>query len=156
MNQQKRADLQMGHQSENDIHEYLESFFGKLNNTRDCKEYGKYYEFDKFNDNCYIEIKTRNIKHNQYNSLMFGLNKLEKGRELKKLDPSLRIIYIWRCYDGIYYWEQDTSPYKIQFSGRTDRGKDERSNLVHIATENIKNLCDFCSLENDNQDAKTD
>ena len=74
---------------------------------------------------------------------MFGKNKLIKGRELKEANPSLRIFFLWRCLDGVYYWELDSSEHTIQFSGRTDRGRDERADLVHIKTEDIKPLSSF-------------
>ncbi len=148
MNNQKQIDLRFGFKSENDIHEYLETYFGKLLRTEENKDMGKYYEFDKYNEDVFIEMKTRRIKHNQYNSLMFGFNKLKKGRELQKANPNLRIFYLWRCLDGVYYWEQDTTAHKIIYSGRTDRGKDEMDDLVHIATEDLKPLAPFVFRHN--------
>tara|TARA_R110001592_G_scaffold82881_2_gene245372 strand:+ start:5154 stop:5591 length:438 start_codon:yes stop_codon:yes gene_type:complete len=143
MNTQKEIDLRYGFKSEEEIHQYLESYFGELLRTDENEEMGKYYEFDKYNDKLYLELKTRRINHNQYSSLMFGKNKLIKGRELKEANPSLRIFFLWRCLDGVYYWELDSSEHTIQFSGRTDRGRDERADLVHIKTEDIKPLSSF-------------
>ena len=51
---------------------------------------GEYYEFDKYNEDCYIEIKGRRIYHNQYPSLMFGYNKYLKGEELLQDNPDLK------------------------------------------------------------------
>lgn len=91
----QQVDLEFGFRSEEETHEYLESVFGKLMNTKDNREMGNYFEFDKYNDDYFIEMKTRRIKHNQYESLFFGVNKLDKGDELLKENPNLRIFYLW-------------------------------------------------------------
>jgi hypothetical protein len=93
-------DLKFGFLSEEQSHEYLESVFGKLMKSKLNPEMGEYYEFDKYNDNYFIEMKTRRIKHNQYCSLFFGENKLKKGDEILKKCPHLRIFYLWKCNDG--------------------------------------------------------
>ena len=46
----QQEDLEFGFRSEKDTHEYLESVFGKLMNTKDNREMGNYFEFDKYND----------------------------------------------------------------------------------------------------------
>ncbi len=136
----KQEDLRFGFLSEEQSHEYLETVFGKLLNTKDNKKFGKYFEFDKYNDNYFIEMKTRRIKHNQYESLFFGVNKLDKGDELLKENPSLRIFYLWRCNDGVFYWEHNSSEYEIKKRGRTDRGKNEIDYCVDIKQKFIKPL----------------
>ena len=104
---------------------------------------GRMYEFDKYNDKFSIEIKTRRINHNQYPSLMFGKNKYIKGCELIADNPNIRIIYMWRCYDGIYYWEHDASEYTGRISGRRDRGRIEEDLCIHIDQQYIKRLDEF-------------
>ena len=143
MNKQKKIDLYFGFQNEDKIHKELEETFGELKNTSDNEDYGKHFEFDKYNDKCFLEIKSRRIPHNKYMSLMFGFNKYEKGNKLIEEDKDLRIFYIWKCTDGLFYWEHGSSDYEIKFSGRMDRGCDERADLVHISQENIKPLKDF-------------
>ena len=140
MNNQKAIDLRYGFKSENEIHSYLEQYFGELKKSEEDPTKGKYYEFDKFNDNYFIELKTRRINHNRYSTLMFGYNKYKKGEELKKENPSLRIFYCFRCLDGTYYWEHDSSIYQVALSGRCDRGKYEYHDCVHIKTEHLKKL----------------
>ena len=78
MNKQKKLDLYFGFQGEDKVHKELEETFGELKNTSDNEEYGKHFEFDKYNDKCFLEIKSRRIPHNKYMSLMFGFNKYEK------------------------------------------------------------------------------
>ena len=134
----KEIDLSFGFKSESDIHEILEEYFGTLKNTKDI--YGSHFEFDKVNDEYFIEIKTRRINHNQYDSLFFGKNKFVKGNELIEENPEVRIFYLWKCYDGIFGWEHDSSPYSIKMQGRCDRGRDEYNECIDIQQKYIKPL----------------
>ena len=134
----KEIDLSFGFKSESDIHEILEEYFGTLKNTKDI--YGIHFEFDKVNDEYFIEIKTRRINHNQYDSLFFGKNKFVKGNELIEENPEVRIFYLWKCYDGIFGWEHDSSPYSIKMQGRCDRGRDEYNECIDIQQKYIKPL----------------
>lgn len=136
----KQEDLSFGFKSENDIHEILEEYFGKLLKSKFNPEMGKYYEYDKYNEEYFIEIKSRRIRHNQYESLFFGKNKLLKGDELLNKCPHLRIFYLWKCNDGIYGWEHRSTDFDICKRGRCDRGKDEYNDCVDIKTKNIKPL----------------
>ena len=136
----KEIDLRFGFQSESDIHEILEEYFGILKNTKDVTEYGRHFEFDKVNDNYFIEIKTRRINHNQYDSLFFGKNKFVKGNKLLEENPEVRIFYLWKCYDGIFGWEHNSSPYAIKIQGRCDRGRDEYNECIDIKQQYIKPL----------------
>ena len=140
MNNIKRNDLNFGFKSEEEIHSILEQEFGDLLRSSKNPEMGKYYEFDKYNEDYFIEVKTRRIKHNQYPSLFFGNNKLMKGDELLKKCPHLRIFYLWKCNDGIYGWEHKSTEYTIEKRGRCDRGKDEFDNCVDIKQKYIKPL----------------
>ena len=54
MNKQKKIDLYFGFQSEDKIHKELEETFGELKNTCDNENYGKHFEFDKYNDKCFL------------------------------------------------------------------------------------------------------
>ena len=155
MNNIQKNDLNFGFKSEEQIHVILEEEFGKLLRSSKNPEMGKYYEFDKYNEDYFIEVKTRRIKHNQYPSLFFGNNKLINGDELLKKNPNLRIFYLWRCNDGIYGWEHKSSEYTIEKRGRCDRGKDEFDNCVDIKQKYIKplkNLLD--NINGGNEQAK--
>tara|TARA_R100001440_G_scaffold43809_1_gene63549 strand:+ start:6747 stop:7199 length:453 start_codon:yes stop_codon:yes gene_type:complete len=136
----QQKDLSFGYKSENDIHSILEEHFGKLFKSSLNPEMGKYYEFDKYNEEYFIEIKSRRIRHNQYESLFFGKNKLDKGDDILKKSPHLRIFYLWVCIDGIYGWEHRTTEYDIEQRGRCDRGKNEYNDCVDIKQKNIKPL----------------
>ncbi len=136
----QQRDLNFGFKSENDIHNILEEQFGKLLRTEKNPEMGKYYEFDKYNEDYFIEIKTRRIRHDQYKSLFFGENKLIKGDQILKRQPNIRIFYLWRCNDGIFGWEHRSSEFKICKRGRWDRGCEELDDCVDILQKNIKPL----------------
>ncbi len=140
MNKQKQIDLKYGFKSEEEQHEYLETIFGTLLRSKNNPEMGEYYEFDKYNDSFYIEMKTRRIKKRQYPTLFFGKNKLIKGDEILKKNPNLRIIYLWRCNDGVVWWEHRSSPFEIAQRGRCDRGKDEFDDCVDIEQKYIKTI----------------
>jgi len=140
MNNIKRNDLNFGFISEEEIHNILEGAFGTLLRSSKNPEMGKFYEFDKYNEDYFIEVKTRRIKHDKYPSLFFGQNKLIKGDEILKKCPDLRIFYLWRCNDGIYGWEHKSSEYTIEKRGRCDRGKDEFNDCVDIKQKYIKPL----------------
>ena len=140
MNNIQRKDLNFGFKSEEEIHSILEELFGNLLRSKKNPEMGGYYEFDKYNEDIFIEVKTRRINHNQYPTLFFGENKLIKGDELLKKCPHLRIFYLWRCNDGIYGWEHRSSEYDVCKRGRCDRGKDEFDDCVDIKQKYIKPL----------------
>ena len=155
MNNIKRNDLNFGFKGEEEIHSILEQEFGDLLRSSKNPEMGKFYEFDKYNEDYFIEVKTRRIKHDQYQSLFFGNNKLMKGDEILKKNPNLRIFYLWRCNDMIVGWEHKSSEYTIEKRGRCDRGKDEFDDCVDIKQKNIKplkNLLD--NINGGNEQAK--
>ena len=145
MNNQKLIDLKFGFKSEEDIHGFLEQHFGFLLKSKLNPEMGEFYEFDKYNDSFFIEMKTRRIRHNQYDTLFFGQNKLIKGDEILKKSPHLRIIYLWRCNDGVYGWEHRSSPFEIRKRGRWDRGKEEIDDCVDIKQKYIKPIQELIS-----------
>lgn len=136
----QRKDLNYGFKSENEIHSLLEEHFGTLFKSKLNPEMGKFYEFDKYNEEYFIEIKSRRIPHDKYPTLFFGENKLIKGDEILKKCPHLRVFYLWRCTDGIYGWEHRSSEYTICKRGRNDRGIDEFDDCVDILQKYIKPL----------------
>lgn len=133
-------DLKFGLLSEEAAHETLESVFGKLNKSKDNPQMGNFYEFDKYNDNYFLEMKTRKINHNQFDTLFFGENKYIEGKRLLQENPNLRIFYLWKCYDGIYGWEHDSSEFNVCKRGRWDRGKREIDDCVDVNLKYIKPL----------------
>ena len=73
----QQKDLELGANGENKTQAIIEKFLSiKLTKSTD-----KYATFDYYNDNTFIELKTRRVKHNTYSTLMFGYNKFKKGLE---------------------------------------------------------------------------
>ena len=140
MNDIKKENLKTGAKGEEEVYEYLKNKFSTLKKTKDNINYGKYYEFDYYNESMFIELKTRNITFNQYPTLMFGKNKFIKGEELLKDKPDLDIIYLFNLKDGLYYWLHKSSPYTTKYSGRCDRGKKEYTECIHIDTKYFKRI----------------
>ena len=143
MNKQKINDLEYGFRSEEEIHGILEEQFGTLFRSSKNPEMGKYYPFDKYNEEYFIELKTRRIPHDKHETLFFGLNKLEKADNLLKTHPFLRIFYLWRCIDMIVGWEHRSSEFEICKRGRCDRGIDEFDDCVDIKQKYIKPLSEL-------------
>ena len=133
-------DLKFGLSSEEAAHETLEGGFGKLNKSKDNPNMGDFYEFDKYNDNYFLEMKTRKINHNQYDTLFFGENKFIEGKRLLKENPNLRTFYLWKCYDGIYGWEHGSSEFRVCKRGRWDRGKREIDDCIDVKLKYIKRV----------------
>lgn len=139
----QQKDLSFGFKSENEIHNILESYFGTLFKSSLNPEMGKFYEFDKYNEDYFIEIKSRRIPHDKHETLFFGLNKLEKGDFLLKKNPFLRVFYLWRCLDCCVGWEHRSSEFEICKRGRNDRGKAEYDDCVDIKQKYIKPLAEL-------------
>ncbi len=136
----QNRDLSFGYKSEEEIHQILENVFGKLLRSKLNPEMGEYYEFDKYSEDFFIEVKTRRILHDKFESLFFGENKLRKGDDILKKFPNIRIFYLWRCEDGIFGWEHRSTAFTIQRRGRCDRGRNEYNDCVDVLQENIKPL----------------
>ena len=136
VNKQKlNEDLMFGLKSEQWIKHILSLKYG------DLEKLDKYNNFDFKGDKIWIEVKTRRINHDTYPTLMFTKKKLDKGLE-HHLDNGDNVVFIFRCYDGIYYWDyiKDdviSKDYTIEMSGRKDRGITEEEECVHIKTSDL-------------------
>ena len=130
-----KNDLMFGLKSEKWIKSILEKKYG------DLEKLDPYNKFDFKGDKIYIEVKTRRMKHDKYPTLMFSKKKLDKGLELFT-DNGVNIVFLWRCYDGIFGWDfikdgNISTNYEIQISGRKDRGTHEKEECVHVKTEDL-------------------
>tara|TARA_R110002167_G_scaffold44739_1_gene134470 strand:- start:13696 stop:14193 length:498 start_codon:yes stop_codon:yes gene_type:complete len=94
-----------------------------------------------------VELKTRRIKVNQYDSLMLGFNKIEEGRRRVKLEGIKFIVYVW-CLDGkcdkeFYYWietlDKKQNEYYIEYNGNRSRGDSDKK-LAMIYTDCLKEI----------------
>lgn len=133
MNTKKLDDLKFGFTAEDEIQEELKKYFKGLK-----KKKNKNDPFDFDADNAVLELKTRRIKHNKYDTLFFGKNKFDKGRQYQI--EGMRVYYIFNCIDGIYYWEQDENQCFHKKGGRFDRGRPEVQLLTNVPIEHLKKL----------------
>ena len=117
-----------GYGEEDKIKPILDEHFGCL------KKLDKYNPFDFENDDYIIEVKSRRINHNKYNTLMFNYSKLEK---LEGYEDVKIAIFVFNCDDGIFYWEYDKTEFTIGVGGRCDRGCNEYSRMAYV---NVKQL----------------
>ncbi len=137
MNLIKQKDLNFGLKQEEIQQEKIENKYGKLHKL------DRFNNFDYYNEQYYIELKSRRIKHNQYSTLFFNKKKLDKANEVIK--KGYKVIFIWNCIDGLYCWEytgenKQLDEYYIAVGGRCDRGKDEYDDLVNVKVKYITNI----------------
>ena len=138
MNIKKQQDLSFGLSNEKKQKNKLENHFGILTKTKDI-----YDHFDYFNNNYFLELKSRRINHNQYSSLIFDKCKYDKGLEL--IDKGYRVIFVWDCIDKMVWWELKKNDKQSYFKtgGRCDRGKDEYSKLCNVPTRFLNDISTF-------------
>jgi len=147
-NPQYHKDLQFGLSEEDRIKPILERYFGELNKLT------KYEPYDFENDKYLIEIKSRRIPHNKYNSLMVNYSKIEK------IDSDTKqIVFIFNCDDGIFYWYYNPTQFTIGRGGRCDRGCNEYYQMAYVSVEFIKNIIELpimLSLDEEEEEDKAD
>lgn len=135
----RMKDISWGERQEEYKLPILQTFFGDdIESTKE--KYGSHFEFDYYNDNYFIEMKSRRCRFGDYPTLIFGENKLIKGDELLRENPALKIYYIWNCRDALYFWEHRSSPYSVKLNGRNDRGANEYDYCVNVRNQYIKKL----------------
>ena len=132
MNKHKE-DLKFGLNAENIVEEELKKYFKGVK-----KKKVKNDPFDYDIDNGVIELKSRRINHDKYETLFFGKNKYDKG--LCYQSEGRRVYYVFNCLDGIYYWEQREDECFHKKGGRFDRGRPEVQLLTNVPTEYLKKL----------------
>ena len=91
-NLQYQKDLEFGHKEEIRIKSILEEYFGELNVL------DKYNPFDYENDEYLIELKSRRIPHNKYDTAMVNYSKLLRTSNTQK-----KRVIIFNYSDGLFY-----------------------------------------------------
>ena len=127
MNDKKIADLSFGQDNEIRVRQRLERLFGPLETTAQMDE------FDFKNDNFIIELKTRRITKNKYDTTMVGENKVVKGFEYQIAGK--RVIFVFDFVDCMCLWELNRDEYHVKHGGRWDRGKAEIKSYCYIPTK---------------------
>jgi len=138
-NTRKVKDLRFGFAQEDLKQGQLEKIFGKLNKT------SQYHSFDYFNEDYFIEMKSRKIKHDTYWTIWFENTKRIKADELRS--QGWRTYFTFNLLDGIYIWEytgeECKEEYFLEIGGRSDRGKEEKSLLVNVKTKYLIDINKF-------------
>ena len=91
----KILDLQFGKNKELEIKEMLECYF-----TTTLQVSSKYGLMDFYNDDLYIELKSRRNTYNKYNSTIIGSNKIDYVKTLNK-----KSYFVFFFIDGLFLIE---------------------------------------------------
>ena len=132
----KLNDLDFGLNAEDEVKEELENYFGPLK-----KKKVKNDPFDYDGNNLVIELKSRRINHDKYDTLIFGKNKYDRGVLYNK--ERVRVFYVFNCLDGKWVWEQNKDECFFKNGGRFDRGRPEVQNLCNVPLEHLTKIEDF-------------
>jgi hypothetical protein len=128
----KKEDIKFGLSNEEKALPQITTFL----NTELKKDPNPYAIHDWWNETktIFVELKSRRITHNQYDTAIIGLNKIKKCD-----NPNVNYYFVWLYTDGLFYLKYDKEvfdkfviqkDYKIQY--RFDVGKSEYSSVVHI------------------------
>ena len=120
------------------LNEYFKTTFSKNENA--------YGVIDFFNDDktIYVELKARRLKHNQYETVMIGQNKIRYYKNLKGSSCYLCFKYI----DGLFIIKYDKELFKtfktntIKINFRQDVGRDEFSDVLYIPYKHLIKIKD--------------
>lgn len=144
--EQKALDEQIGNDGEDVVLTYLQTQVNpdirKYPDKFNVKDY--YLNDDEGNLIKEWEVKTRRIKHNQYPTLVFGLNKLKHS--LKMIKEDVEQTYLFNCIDGLYKW--DFKDYKTQKANKefylgtiaNKKRNDKTHDAVHIWHQHLTKL----------------
>ena len=91
----KYSDLVFGKLKEVEIKEILEQYFNTTLQTS-----SKYNLIDFYNDDIYIELKSRRNAYQKYNTTIIGSNKIDYAKSLNK-----KVIFVFNFIDGLFFIE---------------------------------------------------
>ena len=91
----KYLDLQFGKNKEIEIHKMLECYFSTT-----LQISSKYGLMDFYNDDIYIELKSRRNTYNKYNTTIIGSNKIDYVKTLNK-----KSYFVFYFIDGLFLIE---------------------------------------------------
>ena len=105
-----RNELKVGLANEDIVKKELEREWGiKLNHR------SKYdvFDYDTEEKDIFIEVKSRNIKHNEYDTALIGYNKIQRGLELQELNKDCQVYFVWKYKDGIFFVKLGDFEYEV-------------------------------------------
>ena len=132
---QKFKDLEVGRLGEHFALPLLNKFL-KTNMI----ENDTYSLIDFEDENTLCELKTRRVRHNQYDSLYIPHYKLKYNAIKNK-----QLYFAFNCTDGLYIFDYTNNKEKTytSYGGRSDRGKSEYTKMINVPT----NLLIKCNNE---------
>lgn len=132
---QKFKDLEVGKLGEHFALPLLNKFL-KTNMI----ENDTYSLIDFEDENTLCELKTRRVRHNQYDSLYIPHYKLKYNAKMNK-----QLYFAFNCTDGLYIFDYTNNKEKTytSYGGRSDRGKSEYTKMINVPT----NLLIKCNNE---------
>ena len=137
MHSQQKKDLEFGFNEEEKLFKFFNEKIGK------CKKTPEYFIFDYEGDNFFIELKSRRIKSNKYNTTFMNLNKLIEAERNDK-----KVIFVFNYLDKILYWEFQKNQFYLGKMKRYDRGKLEIFNGGYINHKYLKEFDNNIIMEN--------
>lgn len=131
----KQQDKILGEKSEKEVFLVLQKLYG-YEFIRTCR--GHVFDFITKDDddecickNIIIELKTRRVKRNKYNTTIVGINKIRDAKMYYELGYD--VYFLFKFIDGLFEWKyQPERRYLIKRGGRCDRGKYEIKDYCHL------------------------
>lgn len=133
MNYIKEHDILVG-----DMNEELISMYYKDKYNINLIKLPQNHEMDFIDSNrkMYIEVKSRNCKHDKYPTTMVGVNKFIYASKCNK-----DVYFVFAFNDGNYYYKYNNNDiFDIDVGGRKDRGLNEYKDYVYIPIEMLTKM----------------
>jgi hypothetical protein len=128
-----RADKQFGSANERQCLPIFSQFFNTtLHKTVDDFDPLDYCDVPK---TTFIELKSRRIKHNDYETCLIGANKVAKCEENLRANPNTKHYFCYSYTDGLYYIEYNPEQFSNFKRNMYQRG--ERSDINDNPKETI-------------------
>ena len=135
----KKDDLKFGLENEIKVLPLIEQFL----ETKLKKDENPYSIYDWWNETktIFVELKSRRITHNQYDTAIIGENKIKMCK-----NPDINYYFVWLYTDGLFYLKYDKKLFdsfdvkETQIKFRYDVGRPEINKVVHIPYKLLSKL----------------
>lgn len=125
-----QKDLTFGLNSEDTTKPMIEKWIGGSINKLDQLNL---FDFEVENKKILIELKTRRIKHNKYNTALIGKNKIIYANQ--KLKEGYELYFVYNYTDGLFYvkFNENMLNYKSFYLKRWDRNRGHYVSEINIS-----------------------
>ena len=135
----KKLDIQFGLDNETKVLPIISKF---LNTNLNKLHHFSPIDWVNETKTIYVELKSRRIRHNQYETALLGLNKIKNCNNKK-----IEYYFVWQYIDGLFYLKYDEELFKsfnieegFKIGFRQDVGHSELSTVVHIPYKLLKKV----------------